>query len=110
MSSPIVFGGKMSAVNFMDDENLFVTFPLGMANGNIAHVLGTWTQDASGKKKAPLAMVGYTCRFFTDTEFFILKEGGFYRLKVDISGETLDVLLSHRDEPHSQRSTLYKLK
>ncbi|KAI9430912.1 hypothetical protein H4582DRAFT_2063265 [Lactarius indigo] len=110
MSSPVVFSGRMSADKYMDGENLFVSFPLGIANGNIAHVLGTWTQDSFGNKKAPITMVGYTCRFITDTEFFILKEGEFYRLKVDILGEKLEVHLSHRDEPSSKRSTLHELK
>jgi hypothetical protein len=75
----------------MEDENLYVSFPKGIANGNPAHVLGTWTKDGSGNKKSQLTLVG-TCRFIAEEEFFIVKEGVYYRLKVNISGEKIDVI------------------
>jgi hypothetical protein len=108
-TSPIVFSGKMSAVNYMEDENLYVSFPKGIANGNPAHVLGTWTKDGSGNKKSQLTLVG-TCRFIAEEEFFIVKEGVYYRLKVNISGEKIDVILMNKSyELHSKQSILSKL-
>ena|ERR1700761_865523 len=111
MSSSIVFSGKMTDDKNMIDENLYVCFPQGIADGNIAYVLGTWTWTfvPPDGKKVPLALVG-PCRFIAEKEFFIVKEGAYYRLKVNISGEKIDVLLVNaNDEPASKRSTLSRL-
>ena len=60
-------------------------------------------------KKVPLTLVG-TCRFIAEKEFFIVKEGAYYCLKVNISGEKIDVLLVDKnDDLASKRSTLSKL-
>ena len=60
-------------------------------------------------KKVPLTLVG-TCRFIAEKEFFIVKEGAYYRLKVNISGEKIDVMLVKKnDDLASKRSTLSKL-
>ena len=109
--SSVVFSGKMSAEYYMNNENLYVSFPQGLADGRIGHVLGTWTKDASGNKNAELAMVNYTCESVTgDTEYLIVKEGGYYRLKVVVSGENLVVRLQNeRGESASDESTLSKL-
>lgn len=111
MSSSVVFSGKMTNDKYMADENLYVCFPEGIANGNIAYVLGTWTKTvvpAQGEK-VPFTLVG-PCRFIAEKEFCIVKEGAYYRLKVNISGEKLDVLLMNKnDEQASKRSTLTKL-
>ncbi|KAI9429817.1 hypothetical protein H4582DRAFT_2064667 [Lactarius indigo] len=108
--SPVIYYGKLSADYYMDNENLYVSFPTGIANGNTAHVLGTWTEAANGTKKAPLTLVNYTCQFVTDKEFYVIKEGAYYRLKANVSGDKLDVLLvNERDEPSSKRSTISKI-
>ena len=111
MSSSVVFSGKLDDNNYMHDENLYVCFPQGIANGNVAYVLGTWTTTVVPPqgKKVPLTLVG-TCRFIAEKEFFIVKEGAYYRLKVNISGEKIDVLLVDKnDDLASKRSTLSKL-
>ncbi|KAH9052221.1 hypothetical protein EDB87DRAFT_1835985 [Lactarius vividus] len=59
MPSLIVYQGKMTAGTYMENENLYVVFPSGIADGALAYVLGTWTKDASGTKNSPLTMVGY---------------------------------------------------
>ena len=101
----------MSADYYMDDENLYVVFYEGLVDGSAADVLGTWTKDASGNKNAELAMVNYTCESVTgDTEYLIVKEGGYYRLKVVVSGENLVVRLQNESgESASDESTLSKL-
>ena len=111
MSSSVVFSGKLDDNNHMHDENLYVCFPQGIAHGNVAYVLGTWTTTVVPPqgKKVPLTLVG-TCRFIAEKEFFIVKEGAYYRLKVNISGEKIDVLLVDKnDDLASKRSTLSKL-
>ena len=111
MSSSVVFSGKMNDNNHMHDENLYVCFPQGIANGNVAYVLGTWTTTVVPPqgKKVPLTLVG-TCRFIAEKEFFIVKEEAYYRLKVNISGEKIDVMLVKKnDDLASKRSTLSKL-
>ncbi|KAH9052224.1 hypothetical protein EDB87DRAFT_1581886 [Lactarius vividus] len=89
MSSLIVYQGKMTAGTYMENENLYVVFPSGIADGALAYVLGTWTKDASGTKNSPLTM-----------------NGEYYHLKVDvISGDQITVLLlNERDEPSSSWS------
>jgi hypothetical protein len=94
--SPVVYGGKMSAQYCMENENLYVSFFQGLGDGHTAHVLGTWTQDAGGNKKAQLAMANYTCKSVTDTEYSIVKEGGYYRLKIVVSGDKLEVVLQNK--------------
>ena len=111
MSSSVVFSGKMNSSDHMHDENVYVCFPQGIANGNVAYVLGTWTSTVVPPqgKKVPLTLVG-TCRFIAEKEFFIVKEGAYYRLKVNISGEKIEVLLVDRhDTVASKRSTLSEL-
>lgn len=111
MSSSIVFSGKMTDDGCMVDENLYVCFPQGIADRNIAYVLGTWTTTMvpPDGKKVPLTLVG-PCRFIAEKEFFIVQEGAYYRLKVNISDEKIDVrLVNVNDEPASKRSTLSKL-
>ena len=108
--SSVVFSGKMSAEYYMNNENLYVSFPQGLADGRIGHVLGTWTKDASGNEKAQLTLTNYTVKSVTDTEYLIVKEGGYYRLKVVVSGENLVVRLQNeRGESASDESTLSKL-
>jgi len=81
--SSVIFSGKIYAENYMVNENLYVIFPNGIADGNTAHVLGTWTKDGSGNKKG---------------------------LRVVVSGEKLEVRLQNeRGESASDSSTLYKL-
>ena len=111
MSSSVVFSGKMNDNNHMHDENLYVCFPQGIANGNVAYVLGTWTTTVVPPqgKIVPLTLDG-TCRFIAEKDFFIVKEGAYYRLKVNISGEKIDAMLVNKnDDPVSERSTLSKL-
>ena len=111
MSSSVVFSGKMNVINNMRDENLYVCFPQSIANGNVAYVLGTWTTTVVPPqgKIVPLTLDG-TCRFIAEKEFFIVKEGAYYRLKVNISGEKIDAMLMNKsDDPVSERSTLSKL-
>ncbi|KAH9175084.1 hypothetical protein EDB89DRAFT_2066866 [Lactarius sanguifluus] len=107
MSSLIVYQGKMTAGTYMVDENLYVVFPSGIKDGALAYVLGTWTKDASGTVNAPLTMVGYPLKLITNKEFYIVKNGEYYHLKVDVSGDKINViLLNERDEPSSEPSTL----
>ena len=111
MSSSVVFSGKMNDINNMHHENLYVCFPQSIAHGNVAYVLGTWTTTVVPPKgkKVTLTLVG-TCRFIVENEFFIVKEGAYYRLKVNISREKIDVLLVNKnDDLVSERSTLSKL-
>ncbi|KAH9007780.1 hypothetical protein EDB83DRAFT_2532495 [Lactarius deliciosus] len=107
MSSLIVYQGKMTAGTYMVDENLYVVFPSGIKDGALAYVLGTWTKDASGTVNSPLTMVGYPLKLITNKEFYIVKNGEYYHLKVDVSGDKINViLLNERDEPSSEPSTL----
>ncbi|KAH8989373.1 hypothetical protein EDB86DRAFT_3081109 [Lactarius hatsudake] len=111
MSSLIVYQGKMTAGTYMVDENLYIVFPSGIKDGALAYVLGTWTKDASGTVNAPLTMVGYPLKLITEKEFYIVRNGQYYHLKVDISGDKLNVvLLNERDEPSSSPSTLTVLQ
>ncbi|KAH9029712.1 hypothetical protein EDB84DRAFT_223947 [Lactarius hengduanensis] len=105
--SLIVYQGKMTAGTYMVNENLYLVFPSGIKDGNIAYVLGTWTKDASGTVNAPLTMAGYPVKLITEKQFFIVRSGEYYHLKVDISGDKLNVvLLNERDEVSSSQSTL----
>ncbi|KAH9007778.1 hypothetical protein EDB83DRAFT_2532493 [Lactarius deliciosus] len=111
MSSLIVYQGKMTAGTYMVDENLYVVFPSGIKDGALAYVLGTWTKDASGIVNSPLTMVGYPLKLITNKEFYIVKNGEYYHLKVDVSGDKINViLLNERDEPSSEPSTLSVLQ
>jgi len=104
--STVIYSGKMSAKYYMDKENLYVSFPKGITDGNTAHVVGTWTKDASGNKKAPLAMANYTCKYIMESEYLIVREGRYYRLKVVVlSSEKLKVRLQNdRGESESDES------
>lgn len=97
----------MTAGSYMTDENLYIVFPSGIKDGALAYVLGTWTKDAAGTVNAPLTMVGYPLKEITQKEFYIVRNGEYYHLKVDITGDKLNVvLLNERDEPSSSPSTL----
>ncbi|KAH9029718.1 hypothetical protein EDB84DRAFT_1579090 [Lactarius hengduanensis] len=105
--SLIVYQGKMTAGTYMVNENLYLVFPSGIKDGNVAYVLGTWTKDASGTVNAPLTMAGYPVKLITEKQFFIVRSGEYYHLQVDISGDKLNVvLLNERDEVSSSQSTL----
>ncbi|KAH9032148.1 hypothetical protein EDB85DRAFT_2145709 [Lactarius pseudohatsudake] len=105
--SLIVYQGKMTAGTYMENENLYIVFPSGIKDGALAYVLGTWTKDASGTENSPLTMVGYPLKLITETEFYIVRNGKYYHLKVEISGDKLNVvLLNERDEESSSKSTL----
>ncbi|KAH9049287.1 hypothetical protein EDB83DRAFT_2522828 [Lactarius deliciosus] len=95
MSSLIVYQGKMTAGTYMVDENLYVVFPSGIKDGALAYVLGTWTKDASGTVNSPLTMVGYPLKLITNKEFYIVKNGEYYHLKVDVSGDKINTGVSH---------------
>ncbi|KAH9032146.1 hypothetical protein EDB85DRAFT_2145707 [Lactarius pseudohatsudake] len=107
MSSLIVYQGKMTAGTYMENENLYIVFPSGIKDGALAYVLGTWTKDASGTENSPLTMIGYPLKLITETAFYIVRNGKYYHLKVEISGDKLNVvLLNERDEESSSKSTL----
>jgi hypothetical protein len=107
----VIYGGKMSVDFQMNEENLFVVFPEGLADGRTAHVLGTWTEDIDGEKKKRLALINYTCEFITGTNYLIKKEFGPYSLEIGVSGEELHVRLLDKDgDPASDKSTLFKMQ
>ena len=101
----------MSAKYFMHDENLYVVFPEGLADGRPAHVLGTWTETIDFIKRERFALINYPYKHITGTTYKIVKEGYRYSLEVNVvSGEELHVrLLDAEGEDPSYLSTLKKL-
>jgi hypothetical protein len=99
MSSCVIYSGKMTVPNYMDDENLYIVFPSGLGDDNLASVLGTWTVNAEGTENAPLTMVNYPCEYITSTEFFIVKDDSYYRLRVKIASDTeIDVTMLNEND------------
>ena len=104
MSSCEIFSGAMMMKNdkLIRTENMVLCFPQGIANGNVACLLGTWIDINAPllPMRAQFTLVG-TCRFIAETEFFVISDKESYlanRLKVNISGEDINVILINKDD------------
>ena len=114
MSSCEIFSGVVLMKNdkLYRGDNMAVCFPKGIANGNVACLLWSWIDlDAPLLAvKPPFTLVG-TCRFIGETEFFVISETARHRrLKVNISGENIDVIMfNEEDEAITIRCTLSRV-